>query len=125
MEKVDSGEKCLPFYDNNENELAWPKSSQVDGADVNSNHYTKKEVVLPISDCKEPFLDNALASSKNCNRENCEETKKTETVFVALRQLIIPFLVSGCGNVAAGVIFHKVQYWQCFEKVMFRVIKGS
>ncbi len=40
-----------------------------------------------------------------------------ESEWMALGQLLVPFLIAGLGNVAAGIILDKVQHWEVFEKI--------
>ena len=46
----------------------------------------------------------------------------TETPWQALGQLIIPFLIAGMGNVAAGVVLDTVQHWEAFKTIPQLVI---
>ena len=49
-------------------------------------------------------------------------THKTESAWTALGQLMIPFLIAGMGNVAAGIVLDIVQHWDAFQTIPQLVI---
>jgi cation transporter-like permease len=92
----------------------------------------KEEINLPViikkdneNDCKELIInvpnlmrDHNSAEEEIPDEENitCDEPK-IQSLFSTLRQMIIPFLFAGIGEVCAGIILNDAQNWPAYNAV--------
>ncbi|XP_074600564.1 solute carrier family 41 member 1-like [Brevipalpus obovatus] len=94
----------------NQRELKVPDKSKTDLNDWNNNPPYRK-------DRSSSTYSRISFVSFSGQRKSRPELLQDESPYKALRELIIPCLIAGFGNVATGVILAMVQTWEVFENV--------
>ena len=95
-----------------------PVSFQVD-LDDDKFSPQKEEGIVTIPRLANSQLPIHSITSPRSIRPSLGSIKEAEiqSPWKALKQLIIPFLIAGIGNVSAGVVLDHVQHWQSFVDI--------